>query len=107
MTRRSRSWTGVTLLILLVFNYFLFGFSLAKKRIAIRKNAESILIRQVKDGTVLKDSDESYVLDILKKEKIAIDKKIRILDAVTVSCIIVVISWTAFGLISGKKTGKG
>lgn len=102
MSRQARLWTGVTLLVLVIFNYFIFGFSLAKQRIAIRKNAESILIRQVKNGAVLRDSEESYLLEILKKEKTVIDKKMRVLDAITISGLIVIVSWTAFGVVFGK-----
>jgi len=103
MNRKTRAWIGITLLILVAFNYVIFAYPLVKKGLSIKHGENSILVRHVKKGEEVKYSDEDYVLEILRKEKSNINRKVRNLNYITLTCIIVVVSWTAFGLVFHKK----
>jgi len=99
MTKKARLWTGVTLLAVLVFNYIIFAYPLMGKSASIEEKSRAILINQVKSGQVLKNSADEYVLEIFKREKAAIDKKLTILNALVATFAIIIASWTVFGLV--------
>lgn len=103
MTKRARLWTGVTLLIVLAINYAIIGVPLMRKSASIKEKANAIFIRQVKSGNMLKSSEEDYVLEIFRKEKGAVDRKILILNCAGLSIAVLIASWTVFGMILGKK----
>lgn len=103
MARRTRLWVGLTLLLILLLNYAIIGYPLVKKKRAVRNSADSILIQQVKKGRMFKGTDEGYVLEILERERSALDSKTRRLNTAAISCVIVLVSWTVFGLVFGKK----
>lgn len=103
MSRRARIWIGITLLAVLAFNYVAIGFPLIKRVSSIEDKSKSILVSQVKSGKVFKNTEDEYILDILKREKRAIDKKIFILNIVSISALIIIASWTVFGLIFYKR----
>ena len=105
MTRKARLWTGVTMIILLTLNYATFAIPLVKRSASIEGRAMAMLREDFESGKALKGSDNDYILQILKKEKSAIDRKLGTLNMVAASLAIVVASWTLFGLIlnRGKK----
>jgi len=103
MSRNARLWIGITLLIIIVFNYAAIGIPLAKKSASIQEKSKAILIKQVKSGEVLKNSEDEYILNIFRKEKTSIDQKMLILNTAAISFTIIVLSWTAFGLITAKR----
>jgi len=103
MTRNARIWIGLTLLAIVTLNYAMIGFPLIKKAASLQDRAKVILAKQVKSDSLLKDSEDEYILEIFRKEKLSIDKKISILNVAATSLLIVIASWTAFGLIAHRK----
>jgi hypothetical protein len=103
ITRKARLWTGVTLLLIIAFNYVLIGFPLYKKSESITDAAKGIYIKQVKANKVLKNSKDEYLLDVFRREKGAIDMWLTILNCVSVSALIIILSWTVFGLLVRQK----
>ena len=88
MSRKARIWIGLTLLAVILFNYLAIGIPLYK-----RMNS---LDNKVKMFT--KHSEDTYVIDVLKREMVTIDKKIVVLNCVAVSVAIIIMSWMIFGL---------
>jgi len=103
MTTRARMWAGVTLLLIIGFNYGMIWFSLHAKTTSIEKQYRTIVVNQVKSGKILQSGNDSYVLDMLRKEKSAIDGKTRILNCAAASATILVASWVLFGLLAKRK----
>ena len=92
MTRKARIWIGVTLLAIILFNYLAIGIPLYR-RMASLDNKVRIFT---------KHSEDIYVIDVLKREMIAVDKKIVILNCAAVSIAIIIASWIIFGLVVGR-----
>lgn len=103
MTHRSRLWIGSTLLIILAFNYAMLVLPLIKRSASIEEKSKAILINQVKTGKVLKDTEDDYILEIFKREKSSLDKKVTVLNIASVTILIIIASWTVFGLIFHKR----
>lgn len=99
MSRKARLWIGATLLFIVIFNYIAIGVPLYRNMASLESKIRVMMIKQVKSGEVLKNSEDNYIIDVLKKETISLDRKIVILNCVAVSVVIVIISWIAFGLI--------
>ena len=89
MSRKARVWIGVTLLAIVLFNYLAIGIPLYK-RISSLDNKVRIFA---------KHSEDTYVIDVLKREMITIDKKLVVLNCVAVSVSIIMLSWMIFGLV--------
>ncbi len=92
MSRKARIWVGVTLLAVILFNYLSIGIPLYKRM--------GSLDNKVKVFT--KHSEDTYVIDVLKREMITIDKKIVVLNCVAVSVAIIILSWMIFGLVVNR-----
>ena len=103
MTAKARLWTGTTLLIVFAFNYLIIGVPLVRKSVSIKEKTRAILIKEVKSGEILRGSEDEYILELFRKEKSAIDRKVLILNCIGVSLLIIIASWTIFGLAFGKK----
>jgi len=99
MMRKARLWTGVTLLLVLLFNYAILGVPLIKKSISLKEKYRATLIRQVKSGEVFKGSDDEYILEIFRKEKAVVDRNMLILNSLAVSLVILIASWMIFGIV--------
>jgi len=95
MTRRSRIWIGVTLLTVLVLNYAMISIPLAKRRASMQKRAGAIIVS--------KNADDDYVLDIFRKELALADRRMAIINSVSISFAVIILSWTIFGLIIRKR----
>ena len=106
MTKKARAWTGATLLVVLMFNYAVMALPLVKRSALLKEKANSIFIRQIKAGDVLSGSVDDYVLELLRIEKTSLDKKLKMLNVVSVTMAILIASWTIFGLILPKKKGS-
>lgn len=102
MTRKARLWTGVTIFTLLALNYAAFAIPLAKRSASIEDRAMVMMREDFESGKALKGSDNDYILQILKKEKVSVDRKLGTLNMAAASLVIVVASWTLFGMISNK-----
>lgn len=103
MTRKGRAWIGITALFVIAFNYIVIGLPMIKREATIKDQTKAILIKQVKSGTIFKVNQDEYMLDIFRREKASLDKRLLILNSVTATAAIIVISWTVFGVISQKK----
>ncbi len=103
MTTNARMWTGVTLIIVLAFNYSIFGFPLYRKAASIHDKSTTMLMKQIKSGNVLKGAEEDYILDIFRREKASIDTKLVILNAAAMTLFIIITSWMVFGFLFAKR----
>lgn len=104
MTRQARLWVGITLFVILAVNYGIIGFPLYRKAANLHDKATTMMVSKIKSGNVLKTSaEEDYILDIFRREKASIDRKLIILNSAAITLIILLGSWTAFGLLAGKK----
>jgi len=102
MTRKARLWTGATLLTAILLNYALIGFPLARRGSSIQSKYKATLIKQAKSGEIFKNSEDEYMLEIFRKEKSSIDKRILILNCAAITLLIFATSWTIFGIIFHK-----
>jgi hypothetical protein len=96
MSRKARVWIGITLLAIILFNYLAIGIPLYKRM--------GSLDSKVRIFT--KHSEDTYVIDVLKREMITIDKKIVVLNCVAVSLMIIIASWITFGLIVNRPSRR-
>jgi len=104
MTRQARLWTGITLFAILAINYGIIGFPLYRKAVNLHDKATTMLMKQIKSGNALRTSaEEDYILEIFRREKASIDRKLFILNSAAITLVILLGSWTAFGLLTGKK----
>ncbi|MDP3790829.1 MAG: hypothetical protein Q8R38_02170 [Candidatus Omnitrophota bacterium] len=103
MLKKARVWVGVTLLAVIVFNYIVIGLPLYRKMGSLENKIKAIMVEQVKSGQILKDSENNYIMDVLKKETIKLDRGIVILNCIAVSVSIIIISWIVFGLIVSRQ----
>lgn len=102
MNCKARLWTGITMFLILVFNYAVIGLPMIKRASFIEKKTRAVLIEQVKSGKIFKNSEDEYMMGILKREKESLDKKILILNCAAATLLIIIGSWTIFGLFTSK-----
>ncbi|MDO8536557.1 MAG: hypothetical protein Q7S30_06100 [Candidatus Omnitrophota bacterium] len=88
MSGKARIWVGVTLLLIILFNYLAIGVPLYKRTHSLDSKVKIFA----------KHSEDTYVIDVLKREMVTIDKKIVMLNCVAVSLAIIIVSWIIFGL---------
>lgn len=103
MDARKRLWIGVTLLIAVTFNYALIGVPLLSRSYSINQKARSIMAKQEKPAGMFNNNDDEYLLEVFRKERSAIERKMTILNAVAASLTIFISSWMLFGLIFRRK----
>lgn len=96
-------WIGITVLVIVIFNYLSIGIPLYKKNISLRSKIKVMMINQVKSGQLMKNTEDNYIVEILRKESSALDKKITILNCAAASIIIVITSWLIFSLVMYRK----
>jgi len=89
MKRKTRLWIGVTFLVVVFFNYLSVGIPLYKRIDSLDKKVKIFA----------KNSEDAFIIDVLKKEAISINKKIVVLNCVAVSLAIIITSWLIFGLV--------
>ena len=103
MTQKARLWTGATLLLVLALNYAVIGLPLTKKAASLKDRYRAILIKQAKSGELFKNTDDEYLLDLFRKEKASVERRLLILNCTGISFVILIASWTIFGLIGRKR----
>jgi len=103
MKVKARLWTGGTLLIVIILNYALIGVPLLMKSASVNEKYRTTLIKQAKSTNVFRASDDEYMLEILRKEKASVDRKILILNCAAGSLMIILGSWVGFGLLFHRK----
>ena len=97
-------WTGITLMLILAFNYGIIGMPLIRKAIYLNDKATTTVMGKISSGHALKtSSEEEYILDIFRREKAAIAWKLVIVNAISLTIVVVIISWTLFGLVADRK----
>jgi hypothetical protein len=89
MIRKARVWMGATFLAIVLLNYLAIGIPLYNRIGSIDK--------KVKIFT--KNMEDDYIIGVLKKEAVQIDRKIVMLNCVAASVAIIIASWMAYGLI--------
>ena len=89
MSRNTRVWIGVTLLTIILFNYLSIGIPLYKRMGSLDSKVKLFMKR----------SEDTYIVDVLKREIVTINKKIVILNCVAVSVTIIIASWMIFALV--------
>lgn len=95
MTRKARIWIGGTLLLVIAMNYALIGIPLIKREVSLREKTRSIVMS--------KSADDEFVLELFRKESLAVRKKQDMLNGISLSLVVIVASWTVFGLVFGKR----
>ena len=103
MNRKARTWAGATLFLILILNYAIIGFPLVKRAKSIENRYRAIFLKQAKSGDLFKGSEEEYILEVFRRERGAIDRKIVILNCVAASAGIIIASWVIFGLVIHRK----
>ena len=59
---------------------------------------------KVKAGHSLRtSSEEEYILDIFRRERESIVRKLVVVNAVALTFVIIIASWTLFGLVLPKR----
>lgn len=99
MSRKARLWVGVTLFGVLVINYCLIGMPLFKKASSIDDRYKAAMLKQLKSG----GQEEEYLLDIFRRERSGLARNILVLNTVSLSLLVIITSWTVFGLILRNK----
>lgn len=97
MHKDTKIWVGVTLLIIVAFNYLTIGIPLYSKEASL----------QSKIKIFSKNSEDGYIIDILKKEILALNSKITLLNRIAISVVIIVISWIIFSLVFHRERKGG
>ena len=103
MDPKKRLWIGVTLLVVILFNYMLMGAPLLSKAYSINQKTKAILVKQARPSGMFNSMDDEYLLDLFRKERSTIDTKMRVLNAVAATVTFLVLSWTLFGLVFKRK----
>ena len=104
MTRKARLWIGATLVLILAFNYGIVGMPLIRKAMSLNDKATTLVMGRIKAGHVLRtSSEEEYLLDIFRREKESITRKLIVLNAVSLTILIAIGSWTLFGLVMPRR----
>jgi len=103
MTHKARLWTGVTIFVILALNYAAFAIPLAKRSSSIEERAMTMMREDFESGKALKGSENDYILQILKKEKAVVDRKLGFLNMAAASLAIIIASWTLFGVMINKR----
>jgi len=103
LTSKGRAWIGITALFIIAFNYMVIGFPMIQRESTIKDQTKAILIKQVKSDTVFKNNEDEYMLDIFRREKSSLDRKLLVLNLITATLAIIAISWTVFGVIAQKR----
>ena len=103
MRKYRRLWAGMTITAVLILNYTLIGMQLFSKASLLEGHYKGILIKQAKSGKMAQNAADDYMLEILRKEHAAVDRRILILNCVSLSLFIAAVSWTAFGIFAARK----
>jgi hypothetical protein len=103
VSRESRLWISITLLVIVIFNYLSVGIPLYKKTSSLQSKIKIMMIKQIKSGQLTQNTADDYIIDILKKESLALNKKITLLNCAAVSIVIIITSWLIFGLFIRRK----
>ena len=80
MSRKARTWISATLLAILLLNYLVIAIPLYRRIGSLETKVKAMMIKQVRSGEVLKNSEDNYIIDIFKRELIALDRRAVIVN---------------------------
>ena len=103
MPKNVRLWLGLTFVIILGVNYTLVGFPLYSKANSVSDAAKAIYLKQLKQGDVLKGTRDDYLLEVFRREKHMVDRSLLLLNCISISALVIIVSWTALGLVLKRK----
>lgn len=103
MTRKARIWIGTTMMAVVLFNYAFFSWPVYTKIASVRARYRTILMQGIKSNNTFANSSDEYMMEVLRRERESLDKRLVVYNAITVSIGIVILSWTVFGLLRGGK----
>jgi hypothetical protein len=104
MTRNARLWIGATLILIVAFNYGIIGMPLIRKAASLNDKATIVLMGKIKAGHALRtSSEEEYILDVFRRERESIIRKLVVVNGITLTLVIIIASWTLFGLVLPRK----
>jgi len=106
MSRRARIWIGGTIIFAVVINYAIIGLPIVNKEVAIQKKYQELIVRKAKSDNPIETYGDDYLLDILRREKMSLDRKLQILNVVTATVSIFALSWIVFGLLFIRRSKK-
>ena len=77
---------------------------LIRKAASLNDKATKILMGKIKTGNALRtSSEEDYILDVFRREKESITRKLIVVNAIALTFVIIIGSWTLFGLVLPRK----
>lgn len=103
MSRKARLWTGATLFLALALNYIIIGAPMIRRSEALKVEVRAILLKYAKPGSAFGDMDNDYLMQVFKKEQNSLGWQILLLNCASATLGLLVVSWTAFGLLHRKK----
>ena len=103
MSRKAKMWLGLTLLLALALNYIIIGAPMIRRSEALKIEARAILIKYAKSGSTFSDTENDYLLQIFRKEQANLGRQILFLNCASATLGLLIISWTAFGVLNSKK----
>jgi hypothetical protein len=96
-------WLGITLLLTLAVNYIIIGSPMIRRSEALKIESRAILIKYAKSASTFTDTENDYLLQIFRKEQAGLGRQILLLNCATATLGLLIISWTAFGALHGKR----
>lgn len=103
MSKKARLWLGITLLLALALNYIIVGAPMIRRAEALKVESRAILLKYAKSQATFTDMENDYLLQIFRKEQASIDRQVLILNCASATAGLLIISWTAFGVLHSKK----
>jgi len=103
MSRKARLWVGITFLTVLAINYIIIGVPLFRKAGSIEARYKAAMIKQLKPAGIFKSTDDEYMVEIFRRERSAVARNLLILNTASLSIMILIGSWTAFGMLHKEK----
>ena len=103
MSKKARLWIGATLLIIIAFNYLVMAIPLYSRMNSLESRIKVLMIKQVKSGEILKNTEDSYIIEVLQRATIGLSKKLVIINCVAVSVAVIILSWLLFGFFLNRE----
>ena len=103
MSPKARMWLGITFLLALAVNYIIIDAPMIRRAEALKVEARAILIKYAKSTQTFTDMENDYLLQIFRKEQTNIGRQILVLNCASATLGLLIISWTVFGVLHGKR----
>lgn len=103
ISNRSRLWIGFTVLIAIAVNYIIIGAPMIRESEGIKTEMRAIMIKYARSSSTFSDIENDYHMQGLMKGQSALKKRILLLNCASATLALLVISWTAFGLLRPRR----